>query len=62
MDITKKIIKLVKNTDDYSKWKEYVEDRAYNDIRYYMDNTKLKNLGWVIVKKFDEELKKICES
>jgi len=62
MDITKKIIKLIKKTDDYSKWIEYVEDRAYNDIRYYMDNTKFKNLGWVIVIKFDEELKKICES
>ena len=35
MDITKKIIKLVKQTDDYSKWIEYAEDRAYNDIRYY---------------------------
>lgn len=62
MDITKKIIKLVKNTDDYSKWIEYVEDREYNDIRYYMDNIKLKNLGWVVEKNFDEELKRICNS
>lgn len=62
MDITKKIIKLVKKTENYSEWIEFVEDRAYNDIRYYIDYSKLKNLGWVIVKDFDEELKKICEN
>ena len=24
----------------------HVEDRAFNDVRYYIDSTKLQSLGW----------------
>ena len=27
---------------------EYIEDRPYNDQRYYISNKKLKDLGWNI--------------
>jgi dTDP-glucose 4,6-dehydratase len=60
LDITRKIIRLVKNTTDYERWIEYVSDRIYNDIRYYIDIRKLENLGWKIEKNFDEELIKLC--
>jgi dTDP-glucose 4,6-dehydratase len=48
MEIAKILIKKIKNTEDYDKWIEFVEDRLFNDQRYYISNTKLKNLGWDI--------------
>ena len=52
MDIAKILIKRIKNTEEYEKWIEYIEDRPFNDIRYYISNTKLKNLGWKINTEF----------
>lgn len=48
MDIAKILIKLIKKTDNYEEWIEYVEDRPYNDMRYYISNQKIKDLGWKI--------------
>ena len=48
MEIAKLLIKMIKNTDEYDSWMEYVEDRPYNDMRYYISNQKLKDLGWNI--------------
>ena len=30
------------------EWIEYIQDRPFNDQRYYISNQKLKNLGWEI--------------
>lgn len=46
MDITKMIIKIVKNTENYDDWIEYVEDRPFNDKRYLICSKKLRELGW----------------
>ena len=48
MDIAKILIKKIKNTDNYNEWIEYVEDRPFNDKRYYISNKKIKDLGWNI--------------
>ena len=48
MEVAKILIKMIKNTDNYDDWIEYVEDRPFNDQRYYISNQKLKNLGWDI--------------
>jgi dTDP-glucose 4,6-dehydratase len=48
MEIAKILIKKIKNTEDYDKWIEFIEDRPFNDQRYYISNSKLKNLGWEI--------------
>ena len=48
MDVAKILIKMIKDTDEYDEWIEYIEDRPYNDKRYYISNQKLKNLGWEI--------------
>lgn len=48
MEIAKLLIKLIKNTEDYDEWIEYIEDRPFNDQRYYISNKKLKDLGWNI--------------
>src|SRR6056300_379774 len=46
MDVTKLIIKTLKNTEDYDEWIDYIEDRPFNDQRYYICAKKLKALGW----------------
>ena len=48
IDIGKILIKLIHKTEDYNKWIEYIEDRPFNDKRYYISNQKIKNLGWTI--------------
>lgn len=48
LDIAKFLIKKIKDTEDYGKYIEYVEDRPFNDKRYYISNKKLKDLGWSI--------------
>ena len=48
MEIAKILIKIIKNTEKYEDWITYIEDRPYNDMRYYISNQKLKDLGWNI--------------
>ena len=48
MDIAKILIKKIKKTENYDEWIEYIEDRPFNDERYYISNQKIKNLGWSI--------------
>jgi dTDP-glucose 4,6-dehydratase/UDP-glucose 4,6-dehydratase len=48
MQIAHILIKLIKNTENYNDWIEYIEDRPFNDMRYYISNQKLKDLGWSI--------------
>jgi dTDP-glucose 4,6-dehydratase/UDP-glucose 4,6-dehydratase len=48
MDVAKILIRMIQNTDAYEEWIEYIEDRPYNDMRYYISNEKVKKLGWNI--------------
>jgi dTDP-glucose 4,6-dehydratase len=59
LEIAKILIKLIKNTEDYDEWIEYIEDRPFNDKRYYISNQKLKDLGWEIKEDFMDSLQKL---
>ena len=48
MEIAKILIKMIKSTENYNEWIEYIEDRPFNDQRYYISNKKVKDLGWKI--------------
>ena len=54
LDVAKMLIKKIKKTEDYDKWITYIEDRPFNDQRYYISNQKLRDLGWDISICFDE--------
>ena len=54
LDIAKILIKMIKQTEDYDEWIEYIEDRPFNDLRYYISNQKLKDLGWNISMDFED--------
>jgi len=56
------IDKIYKNTYDYDKWISYIEDRPFNDKRYYISNQKVKELGWVIKTDFDDGLNELIEN
>jgi dTDP-glucose 4,6-dehydratase len=57
MEVTELIIETVLGTTDYDKWITYVDDRPFNDKRYYICANKLKSLGWK-QNKTREDLKK----
>jgi dTDP-glucose 4,6-dehydratase/UDP-glucose 4,6-dehydratase len=59
MEIAKILIQMIKGTEDYDEWIEYVEDRPFNDQRYYISNQKVKNLGWNIEIELKDGLKGI---
>ena len=39
---------MIQKTENYDEWIEYIEDRPFNDQRYYISNQKLRDLGWEI--------------
>jgi dTDP-D-glucose 4,6-dehydratase len=59
LEVAKKLIKLIKDTENYEEWIEYIEDRPFNDQRYYISNKKLKQLGWNINVNFDIGLQEL---
>lgn len=42
---------------DHQAWIEHVKDRPFNDRRYAVDATRLKNLGWVQKTTFEDGLR-----
>jgi len=56
LDIAKILIWKIQKTEDYDKWISYIEDRPFNDKRYYISNKKLLDLGWKISISLEEGL------
>ncbi len=56
MDVAKKLIRLIKNDTNYDNYIEYIPDRPFNDIRYFISNDKLMALGWRQTIPFDKGL------
>ena len=54
MDVTKLLVKKIKNDDNYTKYIEKVDDRPFNDKRYLISNEKLVELGWKQKISFDD--------
>ena len=42
------LIEKIKGTITHNDWITYIEDRPFNDKRYYISNEKVKQLGWTI--------------
>ena len=60
IEVTHLIIEIILGTTEYDKWITYVEDRPFNDKRYFICADKLKSLGWR-QKKTREDIKKFLE-
>jgi dTDP-glucose 4,6-dehydratase len=60
LELAKILIKKIKGPDaDYNEWITYIDDRPFNDKRYYISNEKLKELGWTIKVEFLEGISKL---
>jgi dTDP-glucose 4,6-dehydratase len=55
------LIKKIKKTEAYSDHIEYIQDRPFNDKRYYISNEKIKNLGWGIKENFEDGINKLID-
>jgi len=58
-EIAHMLIQKIKNTTDYDEHITYIEDRPFNDKRYYISNAKVKSLGWSIEKDFMEGINEL---
>lgn len=55
LDVAKILIKKICGENaNYEDFIEYIEDRPFNDKRYYISNQKLKDLGWRIQMSFEK--------
>ena len=61
LETVKKIIKLYNNTNDYKQYLDLSYSRKGQDVRYALDDSKLRSLGWIPKCNFDDELPNIVE-
>jgi dTDP-glucose 4,6-dehydratase len=61
LEVAKILIKKMKDTENYNEWITFMEDRPFNDQRYYISNHKLKELGWDIKIKFEEGINQLIK-
>lgn len=62
--VQKILAEYFRNGEDFaSTWLDYVTDsqRAGQDVRYSIDDSKLKRLGWSATAEFDKELSKVVQ-
>jgi dTDP-glucose 4,6-dehydratase len=62
MEIAKILIKKMKKTENYDDWIEYIEDRPFNDQRYYISNKKMRELGWDVKIYLEEGLNNLLKN
>ena len=56
------LIEKITKTTDYDKWISHIEDRPFNDKRYYISNQKVKDLGWTILTDFENGIDEVIQS
>jgi dTDP-D-glucose 4,6-dehydratase len=62
LEVAELLIKKIKNSENYGEYIEYIEDRPFNDQRYYISNNKLKALGWNITIDFEKGISDLCRT
>lgn len=61
MEVAKYLIEKICKTTDYEKHIEYIEDRPFNDKRYFISNDKIKSLGWQQTISFEEGIDELIK-
>jgi len=62
LEVAKLLIEKIKNTKEHNDWITYIEDRPFNDKRYYISNQKIKDLGWSIDIDFEDGINELLKS
>lgn len=53
------LVGMIHPKENVKKYLTFIEDRPFNDMRYYISNEKLKKLGWKIEKEFYEGIREL---
>mmetsp|Transcript_41818 Transcript_41818/g.137760 ORF Transcript_41818/g.137760 Transcript_41818/m.137760 type:complete len:122 (-) Transcript_41818:314-679(-) len=64
LEVAKKLVQAVTpgiSDEEVAAQITHVEDRAFNDVRYYIDSSKLQALGWKCQVSFEEGLKRCVD-
>lgn len=61
LQLAKILIQLIKNTKNSNQYITFIEDRPFNDKRYFISNEKIKSLGWKKKIEFLDGLKELVE-
>jgi len=61
LQIAQMLISKIKGVLDSEKWITYIEDRPFNDKRYYISNEKVKALGWTIKMDFNKGIEDLIK-
>ena len=59
--VAKQLIKIMGLEDQEASLISFVPDRAFNDLRYTIDNSALEALGWKVLMPWEEGLKRTVE-
>jgi dTDP-glucose 4,6-dehydratase len=62
LQIARILIEKILDTKEYDKYITYIEDRPFNDKRYYISNKKVKDLGWKIEKNFNTGINELIDN
>ena len=62
LNLAKKIFRLSNAKSSWTDSVEYIEDRPFNDKRYYISNEKLKTMGWQIKINLEDGLKELLQN
>ena len=61
MEVAVKLIKLIKCTDNFNDFIKFISDRPFNDSRYFIDSTKIKQLRLTQKINFDDGIKLLLD-
>lgn len=61
IDTVKKVIKTYNGDEDVEKYLDFSYSRAGQDVRYALDDSKLRSLGWSPKRKFDDSLESVVK-
>ena len=61
LQVANMLIEKIKKTENHNLWITYIEDRPFNDKRYYISNQKIKDLGWSIDMDFEDGIDKLLK-
>jgi dTDP-glucose 4,6-dehydratase len=61
LQVARKLLSAFGLADKESEYLEYVDDRLFNDLRYYIDTSETQKLGWKQQVPFEEGLAKTIE-
>lgn len=56
IDVVKHILEKIKPGENLENWINFVPDRAFQDYRYSVDTSAIKNLGWEPLISFEESI------